>query len=128
MPSWTEYKEIARSKGVLAKELFVVFSNPIVPLDDMMETLPQHLAYQGELEARGVLVMAGPMADESGQNMVGESLIIYRANSIEEARAVADKDPMHIAGKKAYTVRPWLLNEGRLELSIGLSDQSVGFG
>lgn len=125
MPSWTEYKQIAQSRGALALELFVVISTPAVDPAGMAETLPAHLDYQKQLEESGALVFAGPLSDESGEAMSGAGLIVYRASSFEEARGLAEADPMHQDGKRAYKLRRWLVNEGFLNISLSLSKQRV---
>ncbi|MEM9437883.1 MAG: YciI family protein, partial [Pseudomonadota bacterium] len=51
----------------------------------------------------------------------GIGLIIYRADSLEAARALADGDPMHKTGARSYILRRWMINEGSLTLSVGLS-------
>lgn len=50
-------------------------------------------------------------------------LIIIRAAGADEARRTADSDPMHQAGARTYTLHEWTLNEGRITVSIDLSDQ-----
>ncbi len=77
------------------------------------------------MEAAGTLVFAGPMSDESGTQMQGMGLIIYRAASFEAARAIAEDDPMHASGARSFTLRKWMINEGNLTLNVGLSQQSV---
>lgn len=127
MSKWEDYSNHARSKGVLAKQLFMVRSTPAVPLEQLAEQLPPHLAYQKTLEDEGTLVFAGPLSDAGGQEWSGEGLIIYRAGSIDEARRVADGDPMHANGLRTYELRAWLLNEGSLNLSLSLSTQKLTF-
>ncbi len=124
MPSWSEYKAAARERGALALELFVVNSVPAKP-EALKAVLPDHLAYQARLEAEGKLAFAGPVSDPSGERMDGEGMIVYRAASLEEARALADADPMHSTGTRSYTIRRWLINEGSLTLSVGLSGKTV---
>lgn len=123
MPGWNEYKETARSRGALAFELFVVETILATTPQDMQATLPAHLAYQKEQEAAGKLFLAGPLSDDSGDNMSGGGLIIYRAASMEEARELAKSDPMHAEGKRTFTLRKWLVNEGSPSFSTALSDQ-----
>ncbi|MEO1549235.1 MAG: YciI family protein [Pseudomonadota bacterium] len=125
MPAWDDYKATAKSRGALAFELFMVHSTPAGSPDQVKENLGAHLAYQAELEARGALFLAGPVSDETGALMEGMGLIIYRAASLEDARALADGDPMHQNGARRYVLRRWLINEGSLSLSIGLSAQSI---
>ena len=35
-----------------------------------------------------------------------------------EARRIAESDPMHQAGARRFTLRPWLLNEGTVTVKI----------
>lgn len=123
MPSWQEYKKIAKSRGALALELYVVQSVPGGDQELMKATLPAHLDYQKELEANGHLVMAGPLSDETGEAMQGYGMIIYRAQSFEEARALAEADPMHASGARSFTMRRWLVNEGGVTVTLSLSGQ-----
>jgi len=127
MSNWQDYGDHARSKGVLGKQLFMVRSTPQVPLDQLAAHLPPHLGYQKELEDEGTLVLAGPLSDASGEEWSGEGLVIYRAGSIDEARQIADADPMHANGLRTYEVRAWLLNEGSLNVSLSLSTQKLTF-
>ncbi len=128
MPSWSEYKEIARERGSLAHELYVVISTPCGAEQAVKENLAAHLAYQGEQEAAGKLAFAGPLSDESGEVMNGTGMIVYRADSLEQARKIAEGDPMHAAGARSFTLRRWLINEGSLTVNVKLSAQSVTLG
>jgi uncharacterized protein YciI len=67
---------------------------------------PDHLAY---LESLGdTLMFAGPFTEEDGQTMNG-SLVVIEANSLRDARAIADGDPFAKAGLFASVeIRPWL--------------------
>jgi len=125
MPAWDEYKQHAQERGSLALELFVVESTPAKSPDELKANLPAHLAYQQTLEQNGSLALAGPLSDMSGEQMQGTGLIVYRAPSMESARALADADPMHSTGTRTYTLRKWLINEGSLNLSVGLSTQKI---
>ena len=123
MPNWEDYKKTARARGALALELYVVESTPKGDIELLQATLPDHLAYQKEMEAEGALVLAGPMSDESGMAMQGVGLIVYRAPSFEDAKALAEADPMHKAGARSFKLRRWLVNEGSLNITLSLSGQ-----
>lgn len=127
MPEWNEYKKIAKERGCLALELYVVESTPAKSPEDLQATLPDHLAYQQEQEKAGTLAFAGPISDLTGEQLHGSGLIIYRAASMEAAKELADADPMHATGTRTYTLRKWLINEGSLSLNVGLSTNRVGF-
>lgn len=128
MPTWEEYKATAKSRGALAMELFVIQSTPVAAPEALQAVLPAHLAYQKEIEARGQLFLAGPMSDDTCELMQGIGLIVYKAASLDEAKAIADADPMHSEGVRTYTVRKWLVNEGSMSLSLSLSSHSVSIG
>lgn len=125
MPPWESYKAEAKARGALALELYVAQSMPTGAPEAVKAALPDHLAYQAELEALGALAFAGPMSDETGALMEGIGLIIYRAESFEAAKVMAEADPMHARGARSYVLRKWLINEGSLTLSVGLSGKTV---
>lgn len=125
MVAWSDYMRTAKERGALALELYVVESTPAGGPDAVKDTLPAHLDYQRGLETAGILVLAGPLSDPAGETMVGAGLIIYRAGSMEEAHRLAQEDPMHSSGARAFTIRKWLVNEGSLNLSVGLSTRSL---
>lgn len=125
MVAWVDYKAEAKARGALALELYVAISTPEREPGEVKAVLPDHLAYQVELERVGSLAFAGPMSDESGAHMQGVGMIVYRAESLEAARALADGDPMHKAGVRSFVLRRWMINEGSLNLSVGLSTRKV---
>ena len=125
MVAWADYKAEAKSRGALALELYVAISTPAQEPQDVKASLPDHLAYQATLERAGSLAFAGPMSDETGDHMQGMGMIVYRAESLEAARALADADPMHKSGARHYVLRRWMINEGSLNLSVGLSTKHV---
>ena len=125
MVAWVDYKAEAKSRGALALELYVATSTPAKEPQDVKASLPDHLAYQAELERTGALAFAGPMSDETGVHMQGMGMIVYRAESLDAARALADNDPMHESGARSYVLRRWMINEGSLNLTVGLSTKHV---
>ena len=127
MPAWNDYKKAAKERGSLALELFVVESTPAKAPEDVQANLPAHLEYQRSQEVAGTLAFAGPLSDLTGELMQGTGMIVYRAESMEAARAIADGDPMHSSGARTYVLRKWLINEGSFSLNVGLSTGEVGF-
>jgi uncharacterized protein YciI len=125
MVAWADYKSEAKSRGALALELYVAQSTPAKAPQDVKVSWPDHLAYQATLEAAGQLAFAGPMSDKTGDHMQGMGLIIYRADSLEAAQVLAENDPMHLSGARSFVLRRWMINEGSLSLSVGLSTKTV---
>lgn len=66
------------------------------------EVRPTHREYLTALKEQGKLFASGPFEDDSG------ALIIYEAESAEEAAALIEGDPFRAAGVFAsYTMKPW---------------------
>ncbi|MFN3945121.1 MAG: YciI family protein [Allosphingosinicella sp.] len=63
------------------------------------ERLAAHLAYVETIMDR--ILLAGPLKDASGA-VIG-SLLVYDAATAEEARALLEGDPYHVAGVWAET-------------------------
>jgi len=125
MTAWSDYKSAARERGALALELFVAHSTPAKGPEAVRAALPDHLAYQAALETAGHLAFAGPLSDETGELMQGVGMIVYRADSLAAARALAAADPMHATGARRFEMRRWLINEGSFTVSVGLSTKGV---
>lgn len=122
---WNDYRKIAEERGAFALELFVIESTPSSEPEKIKEILPYHLDYQANLEKRGVLVLAGPLSDSTGNIMNGSGLIVYRAESMKEAENIAQEDPMHKSGARTFSLRKWLINEGNLSVNVCLSTRLV---
>ena len=91
---------------------------------EIEKRLPEHLAHQVELEKRGIMFAAGPLYPR-GSDIPEAGMFVLRANSFEEAEAIANEDPLHKAGLRTYTIQKWRLNEGRLVITVDFSDQTM---
>lgn len=110
------------SRGMAQKQLYVVFTTPASGLEAVMQNVKEHLAFQVDLERRGIMFGAGPFWDDDEKHWSGDGMVIIRAESLAAARAIAEQDPMHKSGARRFTVRPWLLNEGTLSVRVNFSD------
>lgn len=110
------------SAGCLQKQMYVYFTKPANGLGPVMENLEDHLKFQVELEQKGIMFGAGPFWTDDEQRWEGEGMIIIRAESIAEAKKIAQSDPMHASGARTFTLRPWLLNEGMVTMKVTYSD------
>lgn len=113
---------INATKGMLNKDLYVVTTTPTGGMDQVMANLEEHLKFQVKLEQDGIMFGAGPLWADDEHTWNGEGMVIIRAESLAHARQIAESDPMHAAGARSFTVRPWLLNEGSLTVKISYSD------
>ena len=120
-PNITKDDILEASKGMLQKQLFVVFTTPTNGMGPVMENIEDHLKFQVDLEKRGIMFGAGPFWEDDEHTWNGEGMVIIRADNLEDARSIAEADPMHSSGARSFTVRPWLLNDGRVTVTIEYS-------
>ncbi len=118
----TRQQVLDASRGMLHKQLYVVFTKATKGLEPVMKLLHEHLDHQIGLERSGVMLAAGPHWTEDEQYWEGDGMFVIRAKDINEAREIAASDPMHKAGGRTFEVRPWLINEGNLTLQVTFSD------
>jgi len=62
---------------------------------------PDHLAYLDELNKQGKIFAKGPFLDGAG------GMVIYIADSLEEAKELAEKDPYVIEGVRRLELHEW---------------------
>lgn len=119
----------AKAQGMLAKVLYVVFTRGVdaaqAPKDiDRQEAGRQHIEYQKKLEKDGIMFAAGPLVAEG---VAAQGMIVIRANSPQEARAIADADPMHKLGLRTYSLGVWQINEGTMSVRVNFSNGTYSF-
>jgi uncharacterized protein YciI len=73
----------------------------IIDQDLNAKVRPAHLAYINELYGKGKVVMAGPFADKRG------GMVIYKAETWEEAKQLAEADPVVKEGARTLELREW---------------------
>ncbi|MEK6321976.1 MAG: YciI family protein [Acidobacteriota bacterium] len=69
-----------------------------------------HMAHINSMARSGKLVIAGPF--ENAGDYAG--VFVFKVNSIEEAKALAESDPAVKAGRLVIDVHPWLVPQGSL--------------
>jgi uncharacterized protein YciI len=69
-----------------------------------------HLANINRLAEMKKLVVAGPFGDDGALR----GIFVFKVESLEEAKKLADTDPAVQAGRLALDVRTWLVPEGML--------------
>lgn len=62
-----------------------------------------HVQYMAQQQQAGLLVFGGPFLDDSG------GMMVLRADSIEEAVAIAEADPTVLDGLLKVAVKPWMM-------------------
>ncbi len=65
------------------------------------EVLPRHIEYLDKLDQEGKVFARGPFTDGSG------GLVVYIANSFEEAAILAEKDPHVVEKVRRLELKEW---------------------
>jgi uncharacterized protein len=77
---------------------------PEMSEDELDALQARHLAYRAELRRRGVVVVNGPLRDQSDEALRGLSIF---ACDLEEAARLSEGDPSVQAGRLSYEVMEW---------------------
>ena len=73
-----------------------------------LELQKKHLAHLTKMAEEDKLVLGGPLLDDG----TIRGLLVYKASSIEEARAWAEADPAVKAGRLKVEMHPWMVKKG----------------
>ena len=84
---------------------------PALPDEELDALQARHLAYRADLRRQGILVVNGPLGEQSDEAMRGLSIF---ACSLEEAARLSDGDPSVKAGRLAYDLMEWWVAAGTL--------------
>jgi uncharacterized protein YciI len=63
--------------------------------------IPAHYEFLAALKADGSIEQGGPFTDKSG------GAYVLTAGNLDEARRIAERDPLHISNSSAVTVHEW---------------------
>jgi uncharacterized protein YciI len=108
---------------MLGKKFWIIETHGVPGAAPAPEMMRKHLERQIALEKSGILFAAGPVM--GGEAPYG--MIVVRATSREEAKKIADGDPMHAAKLRTYVLREWQINEGHVSVKLNFSDGSYNF-
>jgi uncharacterized protein YciI len=84
---------------------------PDLPEAELDALQARHLAYRAGLRREGVLVVNGPLDEQSDVAMRGLSIF---ACDVDEARRLSNGDPSVQAGRLTYDVMEWWVAAGTL--------------
>ena len=72
----------------------------------------EHLAFYAGLRRTGEVVTNGPMRDQPDEGLRG--LVIFAVGSLEQAREIAARDPLVLAGRLETEVMTWWCPAGTM--------------
>jgi uncharacterized protein len=84
---------------------------PEMTEEELVALQGRHLAYRAELRRQGVLVVNGPLLEQSDIALRGLSIF---ACDLGEAKRLSDGDPSVQAGRLAYDLMEWWVAAGTL--------------
>ena len=89
MPDTSDMSVDELHARMLKKQLWVVMTKAVAPLQEVRKHLKAHLEHQIRLEKSGIMYGAGP-ATKPGDTAASFGLIIIRAKDETDARRIAD--------------------------------------
>lgn len=122
----TDKEEIERLKSRMLMKSYYVMFRTVVDRSRLAGAALEHYRWIIALEKQGRVFASGPLFEADGSQ--GAGMTVFRADTAEEAAALAAGDPFCVAGGVSFVVRRWQLNEGRLQVQLDLSDQSYSLG
>jgi uncharacterized protein YciI len=111
-------------KPNLRKRLYVAFSYPVAPVEEIVPHIPEHLRYMMEFEDQ--VFLSGPFIME-GQ-LVGEGMTVLHASSAEEAARFMENEPFIKRGLRRFELKVWELREGTVSIRTKLSETRFDLG
>lgn len=110
----------------LGQRFYIVVAQPSPTAAGRHAATEAHLAWLAEIEAAGLLFLAGPFVSEDGTS-TGGGMFVLRCASLAEAEAVAARDPYNAGGFRTFKVQPWRLDQGAFSLNVSFALGSHGF-
>ena len=118
-----------RVQSFLNKEYYAIFTEPLGDWPDIQANhMPGHHSWLIDLEDRGILLSGGALFDPENADPSrrgARSMLIVRADSYEDAVAIAQSDPLAKGGHRSFTVKTYRVNEGSFSVTVKYSDQSM---
>ena len=112
-------------RAVLGKmlnlKLIVMLREPAAkPMRDV--DLSEHLSWMIAKEKEGKVFASGPFVSSNAALGSTGGMTILRVRDLEQAREVAESDPLVENGIVRYQLREWLLMEGGVTVKLSFSD------
>jgi uncharacterized protein YciI len=86
-----------------------------------------HVAWLLKLEADAQVFLSGPLTSGPGV-APGAGVTVLRADTAQDAAAIAATDPFVLAGLRTFEVFGWRLNEGAVSIQLSLGTGRYTWG
>lgn len=84
--------------------------------------LTAHLDWMIAKEKEGLIFASGPFLSSGAPPGASGGLTVLRVTGLDQAREVAETDPLVSQGLITYQLREWLLMEGGLTMRVSFSN------
>lgn len=115
--------ELEKLKAKMWKKSFFVMARTNADTSKLAPNYLDHYRWIIDLEKQGKVYASGPLFNRDGSQAAG--MTVFRVDSFEEAEMLAQGDPFVVSGAVTYILQEWQINEGRLNISVDLSDMTV---
>ena len=96
---------VSNVSSEIADRYFLILMRMVPGKAMSPDVLGAHSAHLAELDRDGRLLLAGPIPELS------QGLIVLRVDSLADAKAIADKDPLVRGGFQTYELATWLMSK-----------------
>jgi uncharacterized protein len=100
-PDFETYQLVILKRGPKAAQL---------SQSELEKLQKEHLAHLTRMGEEGKMVIAGPFSAQADESFRG--LCLYRVSSLDEAKRLAEADPMVKAGRLEVAVMNWHVEKG----------------
>jgi uncharacterized protein YciI len=104
----------------LRKRLYIAFSYPTAPQEEIIPHIAEHLRYMAANEDK--IFISGPIVKE-GQ-LVGEGMTIVQTDNEVKAAEFMRNEPFIKRGLRRFELKLWEMREGTLTVQTRLSERS----
>ena len=107
--------------ALLQRDYWLIRSTPMesTTAADVAHGAGEHVQWLLGLEARGIVVMSGPLLSGPGVRP-GAGITVVRADTEDDAVAIGNADPFVLSGLRTFEVFRWRVNEGTIDVRISL--------
>ena len=88
-------------------------SRPTVTKEEADRLQSLHLGHLATMRDRGLLLASGPLSEQADERLRG--ICIYRVESLDRARELAESDPAVVAGRLEIDAMIWSTPKGALQ-------------
>ena len=95
-------------------------------LTKLGELIHEHLQWMQSKEKEGSAFLSGTTEATAAAALNG--LTIFQVDTNKDAEALAREDPLTKSGAVSFSLHKWTVNEGRVTITLDLSDWTVSLG